>query len=75
MEILKKERGNPWWKRLSAFEMERDYAVEEKSKDSVRSIISRDLLEKFPEMQLITNEVEANIGGEKVKYLNVRRIK
>lgn len=75
MEILKKERGNPWWKRLIEFEMERDYAIEYKSKETVRSIISRDILDDYPEMQFTTKKAETTIEGEKVKYLNVRRIK
>lgn len=45
--------------------------IEFKSKETVRSIISRDIFDKYPEYLFETKKVEF----DGVKYLEVRRIK
>jgi hypothetical protein len=73
-DILKKERGNPWRKRVIAFEIDKDYAVEYPSKETVRSIISRDILDRYPEMVFTTKKAEALVDDHITKYLKVRRV-
>lgn len=71
MEVWKKERGNGWRKRLLKMRVDQVAYIEFKSKETVRSIISRDIFDKYPEYLFETKKVEF----DGVKYLEVRRIK
>lgn len=75
MEILKKEKGNPWLKRLLNFEIRKKYPVEFKSKNTVRSIISSEILDNYPDMEFTTQKAEVEIDGKTIKYLEVERLK
>lgn len=75
MEILKKEKNNPWIKRLLAIGVGEKVAIEFKSRATVRSIISDRVVNDFPEIELTTQKAEMEIGGKKVKYLEVERLR
>lgn len=75
MEILKKEKDNPWLKRLLEIKVGQKVAVEFKSRGTVRSIISDRIVNDFPDMEIVTKKMETEIEAKKVKYLEVERLK